>query len=94
LGKPKQDLLINQLRARFPRAWFIGVGISFSFVSGAVLRAPLWMQRFGLEWLHRLSQEPRRLATRYLIHGLPFAAGLLGSAAIRRLRSYNPHARH
>lgn len=93
LGKPKQDLLINQLRARLPQAWFVGVGISFSFVCGAVLRAPGWMQRLGLEWLHRLAQEPRRLGTRYLVHGLPLAAGLLSGAAIQRLRSHNPHAR-
>ena len=93
LGKPKQDLLINQLRARLPRAWFVGVGISFSFVCGAVLRAPVWMQHLGLEWLHRLAQEPRRLGTRYLVHGLPFAAGLLSGAAIQRLRFYDPHPR-
>ena len=41
------------------------------------------MQSAGLEWLHRLSQEPRRLFKRYIVHGLPFAAGLLGGAAIR-----------
>ncbi len=87
LGMPKQDLVINQLRARHPQVWFIGVGISFSFVSGAVLRAPVWMQRLGLEWLHRLAQEPRRLAVRYLVHGLPSAAGLLSGAAIRGLRA-------
>jgi N-acetylglucosaminyldiphosphoundecaprenol N-acetyl-beta-D-mannosaminyltransferase len=91
LGKPKQDLLIQQLRGRLPQAWFIGVGISFSFVCGVVLRAPVWMQRVGLEWLHRLAQEPRRLGPRYLLHGLPFAAGLLGGAAIRRLRAGDPH---
>ena len=86
LGKPKQDLLIKQLRAKLPRAWFIGVGISFSFVCGAVPRAPSWMQRLGLEWLHRLVQEPRQLATRYLVQGLPLAVGLLGGAVIQRLR--------
>jgi len=90
LGKPKQDLLIQQLRSKLPKAWFLGVGISFSFVCGAVPRAPLWMQRFGLEWLHRLAQEPRQLATRYLIHGLPLAARLLGGAAIQRLRWHRP----
>lgn len=93
LGKPKQDLLIDQLRARLPQAWFVGVGISFSFVSGAVLRAPVWMQRRGLEWLHRLVQEPRRLGIRYLVHGLPVATGLLSGAALQRLCSYHPHAR-
>jgi N-acetylglucosaminyldiphosphoundecaprenol N-acetyl-beta-D-mannosaminyltransferase len=94
LGKPKQDLLINQLGARLPQTWFVGVGISFSFVCGAMLRAPAWMQRLGLEWLHRLAQEPRRLAARYLVHGVPMAAGLLSGAAIQRLRgSDDPHPR-
>jgi N-acetylglucosaminyldiphosphoundecaprenol N-acetyl-beta-D-mannosaminyltransferase len=87
LGKPKQDLLINELRSTLAKTWFIGVGTSFSFVSGTMPRAPLWMQRFGLEWLHRLAQNPRQLATRYLIHGLPFAVRLLVEAAIRRVCS-------
>ncbi len=43
----------------------IGVGISFSFVCGDVPRAPLWMRKSGLEWLHRLLSEPRRLLKRY-----------------------------
>lgn len=93
LGKPKQDLLINRLRTRLPQTWFVGVGISFSFVCGAMFRAPVWMQHLGLEWLHRLAQEPRRLGIRYLVHGLPFAAGLLSGAAIQRLRSHDPSAR-
>jgi N-acetylglucosaminyldiphosphoundecaprenol N-acetyl-beta-D-mannosaminyltransferase len=57
-----------------PATWFVGVGISFSFVCGEVRRAPRWMQAAGLEWVHRLVQEPRRLFRRYVIDGLPFAA--------------------
>ena len=86
LGSPKQELFIAQHRDVLPNAWWIGVGISFSFVSGEVTRAPRWVQRIGCEWLHRLVQEPRRLWTRYLVRGLPFAAGLLARAAWRRLR--------
>ncbi len=48
-------------------ATLIGVGAAFDFHSGAVARAPKWMQRSGLEWLHRLASEPRRLWRRYLI---------------------------
>jgi len=91
LGSPKQEVLIDQLR-RSPQleawaasAWWIGVGISLSFASGQVRRAPRWMQSAGLEWLHRLAQEPRRLARRYLIDGLPFACRLLAAAAARRV---------
>ncbi|HTF90332.1 MAG TPA: WecB/TagA/CpsF family glycosyltransferase [Planctomycetota bacterium] len=85
LGSPKQELLIEALRARWPRAWWLGVGISFSFVTGAVRRAPVWMQKLGIEWLHRLAQDPRRLFRRYVIDGLPFAFVLLTSSAWSRL---------
>ncbi len=84
LGSPKQEKLIARLRALAPRAWYLGVGVSFSFVAGDVKRAPGWMQRSGLEWVHRLVQEPGRLARRYLVDGIPFAAGLLWRSATRR----------
>lgn len=83
LGSPKQEKLMQELRNELPGAWWIGVGISFSFLSGAVKRAPSWMQRSGLEWFHRLVQEPRRMASRYLWYGLPFALVLFATAAWR-----------
>ncbi len=86
LGSPKQERLIADLRTLLSEAWWLGLGISFSFVSGDVRRAPRWMQRVGLEWTHRLVQEPRRLARRYLVDGLPFAAQLLVGSAWRGLR--------
>jgi len=64
----------------------VGVGISFSFVAGEVKRAPRWMRKAGVEWLHRLAQEPRRLAKRYLVHDLHFAAWLFGKALVASLR--------
>jgi N-acetylglucosaminyldiphosphoundecaprenol N-acetyl-beta-D-mannosaminyltransferase len=84
LGSPKQEQLILQLLQRHPKAWYLGVGVSLSFVTGEVRRAPRWMQRTGLEWVHRLWQEPRRLARRYLVDGLPFAAKLLVLSAAER----------
>lgn len=86
LGSPKQELLIDRLRALLPGAWWVGVGISFSFVAGTVRRAPRWLQVLGLEWLHRLVQEPRRLLARYLWHGPPFLLRLFAGALLRRLR--------
>lgn len=86
LGSPKQEELIARLRADHPGAWWLGVGISFSFVTGGIRRAPRWMQRCGLEWTHRLAQEPRRLARRYLLQGLPFALRMFASALSVRLR--------
>lgn len=85
LGFPKQEQLIVQLRERLPATWFIGVGISLSFISGDVARAPRWMQRTGLEWLHRLTTDPRRLFRRYIMRDLPFVTGLLRRAAWRGL---------
>jgi N-acetylglucosaminyldiphosphoundecaprenol N-acetyl-beta-D-mannosaminyltransferase len=86
LGFPKQDILIRHLRPFLPHAAFMGVGISLSFVTGEVQRAPRWTHRLGLEWLYRLSREPGRLARRYLRDGLPFAIRMLGSAAHHRVR--------
>lgn len=86
LGFPKQERLIEQLRASLPAAWFLGIGISFSFVSGEVKRAPVWMQHAGLEWLHRLIQEPGRLGKRYLVHGIPFAGRLLLASLTSRFK--------
>jgi N-acetylglucosaminyldiphosphoundecaprenol N-acetyl-beta-D-mannosaminyltransferase len=87
LGFPKQDLLIAQLRSKLPHTWFVSCGISFSFVAGEVRRAPPLAQKLGLEWLHRLAQEPRRLAQRYLVQGPPFAARLLITSFFQRLQA-------
>lgn len=89
-GSPKQEYACRALRARFPATWFLGVGITLGFLAGDVARAPGWLQRAGLEWTHRLAQDPRRLARRYLVDGLPFAAELLGGAALRRVRGGAP----
>jgi N-acetylglucosaminyldiphosphoundecaprenol N-acetyl-beta-D-mannosaminyltransferase len=87
LGSPKQEFLIDRIRRTLPQTWWLGVGISFSFVSGDVRRAPRWMQQTGLEWMHRLFQEPRRLFKRYVMLGLPFAASLLGGALVKGMSS-------
>jgi len=66
LGCPKQERWMADHRGRV-QAVMIGVGAAFDFHAGTVRRAPLWMQRRGLEWLHRLASEPRRLWRRYLV---------------------------
>lgn len=89
LGFPKQDVLIRALRGSLPNAAFLGVGISLSYATGDVSRAPVWLCRLGLEWAFRLAQEPtRHLARRYLVHGLPFGLRLLASAARHRVRGW------
>ncbi|HLK56120.1 MAG TPA: WecB/TagA/CpsF family glycosyltransferase [Chthonomonadaceae bacterium] len=65
-GNPKQEKWIYRNRERLQEVPVcIGVGATFDFLAGRTRRAPLWMQRRGLEWLHRLAQEPRRLLKRY-----------------------------
>jgi N-acetylglucosaminyldiphosphoundecaprenol N-acetyl-beta-D-mannosaminyltransferase len=85
LGSPKQEQLIRELRPRLPATWMIGVGVTFSFIAGEIKRAPRWMRKTGLEWVHRLAQEPRRLAKRYLVHDLPFAGRVFAQAVVARL---------
>jgi len=87
LGSPKQEQIIAHMRPLLPGAWWLGVGISFSFVSGEVRRAPRWVQNLGLEWLHRLIQEPGRLGRRYVLLGIPFGCRLMVHAAGLRLRA-------
>ena len=77
MGFPKQERAMFHLRARLPRPWFLAVGGTLRMVAGETPHAPSWMAGLGLEWLHRLRLEPRRLARRYLVDDLPFVAGLL-----------------
>ncbi|MEX2217579.1 MAG: WecB/TagA/CpsF family glycosyltransferase [Phycisphaerales bacterium] len=84
LNFEKQVMFIERFGPRLPRTWFLGIGISFSYVSGEVRHAPPWMRRVGLEWAFRLAQEPRRLARRYLLEGVPFGVRLLARALLER----------
>lgn len=59
-GAPQQDLWIARNRARLGACVAMGVGGAFDFIAGRARRAPRWVQRLGLEWLHRLLHEPRR----------------------------------
>ena len=78
--------LSRQISVALPTSWALGVGVSFSFLTGGVQRAPPWMQRTGLEWLHRLVQEPKRLFRRYIFEDLPFLMRAAPGALRERLR--------
>ncbi len=77
LGAPKQERWMFAKRDKLRVPVLVGVGAAFDFHTGRVVQAPGWMRDHGLEWIFRLSKEPRRLWRRYLIHGSEFAALLL-----------------
>ena len=72
LGAPKQEKWIAAHKDAVGVPVCIGVGGSFEMAAGMVRRAPEWAQRIGMEWVCRLAQDPRRLASRYLGRDLPF----------------------
>lgn len=76
LSTPKQERWMADHLGYIRVPVMIGVGAAFDFLSGRVKQAPRWMQRSGLEWLFRLSQEPRRLWRRYLIYNPLFIYNL------------------
>ena len=59
------------------------IGAVFDFYAGTVRRAPLWMQKAGLEWLYRLASEPRRLWRRYTAGNISFVLNCMREAATR-----------
>ncbi len=66
LGAPKQELWIHAHADRLEAKVALCIGATIDFLAGEKRRAPRWMRRVGLEWFHRLSSEPGRLAKRYL----------------------------
>ena len=71
LGAPKQELFMQKVHERVD-ALMLGVGAAFSFHAGTTKRAPKMMQKLGLEWLFRLTQDPKRLFKRYLVTNTQF----------------------
>jgi N-acetylglucosaminyldiphosphoundecaprenol N-acetyl-beta-D-mannosaminyltransferase len=76
LGAPRQDLWIHEHLSELQVPVAMGVGCVLDLLAGNVKRAPVWMQRSGLEWAFRLVQEPGRLWRRYLLNDLPLLARL------------------
>jgi N-acetylglucosaminyldiphosphoundecaprenol N-acetyl-beta-D-mannosaminyltransferase len=73
LGCPKQEIWMARHRGKI-NAVMVGVGGAFPVYAGTQQRAPEWMQKFSLEWLYRLFQEPQRLFKRYLVTNSLFVA--------------------
>ena len=65
LGAPKQEVWVHQHQHEIPAKAALCVGATIDFLAGEKKRAPVWMQRTGIEWLHRMLSEPKRLVKRY-----------------------------
>lgn len=66
LSTPKQERFMAQYLDKIEAKLMVGVGAAFDYHTGAIKDSPQWMKRAGLQWAHRLAQEPRRLTKRYL----------------------------
>ncbi len=77
LSTPKQERFMAQYLGRLETKLMVGVGAAFDIHTGRIKDAPDWIKAAGLQWLHRLGQEPRRLAKRYLINNPKFVVRIL-----------------
>jgi len=75
-GCPRQELWVANHKDKV-NAVMMAVGAAFDFHAGKLKQAPSWMQRNGLEWLFRLSVEPKRLAKRYFLTNTQFILAFL-----------------
>lgn len=77
ITSPKKENFINKWQDKLGVNFVMGVGGTFDVVAGKVSRAPKWMQKYGLEWLYRVIQEPKRMFMRYFTTNSKFALLLL-----------------
>jgi N-acetylglucosaminyldiphosphoundecaprenol N-acetyl-beta-D-mannosaminyltransferase len=85
LGAPKQERWLAAHLRECGALVGIGCGSALDIICGDKPRAPRWMQRHGLEWLHRMLHEPRRLGRRYLLEDSPFLLHFLAAFARKQL---------
>jgi N-acetylglucosaminyldiphosphoundecaprenol N-acetyl-beta-D-mannosaminyltransferase len=77
LSTPKQERFMSRYLPMLDTKLMIGVGAAFLFHTGAIRDSPEWVKRAGLQWLHRLLQEPSRLWKRYVLNNPPFVLHVL-----------------
>jgi N-acetylglucosaminyldiphosphoundecaprenol N-acetyl-beta-D-mannosaminyltransferase len=82
LGSPKQEKVLYQLMQHCDVACGAAIGAVFDFYSGKVRHAPAWVRRLGLQWLHRLALEPRRLWRRTIISMPVFVSHVVRELAV------------
>jgi N-acetylglucosaminyldiphosphoundecaprenol N-acetyl-beta-D-mannosaminyltransferase len=84
IASPRKETFINRWKDSLGVDFVMGVGGTFDVVAGKVSRAPVWMQRNGLEWAYRVIQEPRRMWRRYFVTNNKFAL-MLARACVAAL---------
>jgi N-acetylglucosaminyldiphosphoundecaprenol N-acetyl-beta-D-mannosaminyltransferase len=89
-GQPLQEQWMHRVRPLLWTPMLVGVGAAFDFHAGLVSQAPPWMQRSGLEWVYRLSREPRRLWPRYARYNPRFVVGFARQYARYRRTLHRP----
>ena len=92
LSTPKQECFMGEYVERLGVPLLVGVGAAFDFHAGRIHDAPGWIKRLGLQWLHRLQQEPRRLWKRYLLNNPAFLWQI--TLQLLKLRSYEHASVH
>jgi N-acetylglucosaminyldiphosphoundecaprenol N-acetyl-beta-D-mannosaminyltransferase len=88
MGVPRQEQFIEEQWERLGAQVVIGVGGSFDVTAGLRKRAPVFIQRAGLEWAYRVAQEPRRLFRRYLVTNSQFVGLISWTAVTAALHSW------
>jgi len=83
LGAPKQEIWMAEHADKIKGTVMLGVGAAFNFQAGTLKRAPVWMQKAGLEWLYRLIKEPKRLFKRYAVGNILFLYYLIQESILR-----------
>jgi N-acetylglucosaminyldiphosphoundecaprenol N-acetyl-beta-D-mannosaminyltransferase len=83
ISSPKKEQFLGRYQAEMKIPFAMGVGGTFDVAIGRVKRAPLWMQKSGLEWFYRFLQEPRRMFRRYFIEDMAFIWLFIKEAARR-----------
>lgn len=72
LPSPKKEFFVEKYKTQLNVNYVLGVGGFFDILAGAIKRAPVWMQKVGLEWFYRFLQEPKRLFRRYFVGNIVF----------------------
>lgn len=87
ISSPKKEQFLGRYQAEMKIPFAMGVGGTFDVAIGHVKRAPVWMQKSGLEWFYRFLQEPRRMFRRYFIEDMAFLRLLVKEAVSGRRKA-------